>query len=78
LLQELTYVSSHPKNDFKRREVAILLAGVFTEDISMYMIRNPKYDAQTVIFDELLNTEFKQVPKSLRVMLIGRSLWCAS
>jgi len=45
MLQELTYVSSHHKNDWKRRETAILLAGVFIEDISMFMIRNPKYDA---------------------------------
>ena len=45
LLRELAYVSSHPNNDWKRREVAVLLACVFMEDISMFLIRNPKYDA---------------------------------
>jgi hypothetical protein len=54
--------------------VAILLAGVFIEDISMFMIRNPKYDAQLLIFDELLKTDFKQAPKSLVLLLVGRSL----
>lgn len=54
-----------------------MLASVFIEDISMYMIRNPKYDAQTLILDELLSTNFTEAPKSLRVMLMGRSLSCA-
>ena len=40
----------------------------------MYMIRNPKYDAQTIIFDEFLKTDFKQAPKSLSLLLVGRSL----
>lgn len=44
LLTELAYVSDHPNNDWKRRESAILLAGVFIEDISMYLIRHPKFD----------------------------------
>ena len=62
------------KLNWKRRELAILLACVFIEDISMYMIRNPKYDAQTIIFDEFLKTDFKQAPKSLSLLLVGRSL----
>lgn len=35
------------------------------EDISMYMIRNPQYDAQTILFDEIIATEFDKAPKSL-------------
>lgn len=33
LLRELAYVSKHPKNVWKRREVAILILGTFIEDI---------------------------------------------
>ena len=45
LLEELAYVSNHPKDQWKRREIAIVISGVFMEDISMYMIRNPMFDA---------------------------------
>ena len=46
------------------------------EDISMYMIRNPMFDAQKIIFDQLLLTKFDLAPKALKNILIGRSLWC--
>ena len=52
--------------------------GTFVEDISMYMIRNPKFDLLEGLFDEILVTDFDQVPKSLRGCLIGRSIWCAT
>jgi len=45
LLEELAYVSKHPKDQWKRREIAIVISGVFMEDISMYMIRHPMFDA---------------------------------
>lgn len=45
LLEELAYVSNHPKDQWKRREIAIVISGVFMEDISMYMIRHPMFDA---------------------------------
>jgi hypothetical protein len=78
MLQELTYVSSHHKNEWKRRETAILLSSVFIEDISMFMIRNPKYDVQTLIFDELLKTaNCKSAPKVLQGLLVGRAIQCA-
>ena len=44
LLMELIYVSKHPKNAWKRREVAILLLGTFIKDISAFLIRNPYYE----------------------------------
>ena len=78
LLEELIYVSKHPKNVWKRREVAILIMGTFMEDISMYMIRNPKFDLLEGLFGEILETNFDKVPKSLRGCLIGRSIWCAN
>ena len=44
LLEELIYISTHPKNVWKRREVAILMISAFVEDVSMYMTRNPDYE----------------------------------
>ena len=78
LLQELAYVSKHPKNVWKRREVAILILGTFIEDIQMYMIKHPTFDLIDGLFGELLETDFDKVPKSLRACLIGRSIWCAN
>ena len=78
LLEELIYVSKHPKNSWKRREVAILIMGTFMEDISMYMIRHPTFDLLGGLFGEILETDFDKAPKSLRGCLVGRSLWCAS
>lgn len=51
LLEELAYVSKHPKDQWKRTEIAFVISGVFMEDISMYMIRHPMFDAQTIIFE---------------------------
>ena len=53
-LEELVYISKHPKNIWKRREVAILLIGIFVEDISMYMIRHPHFNLLETIFTEIL------------------------
>jgi len=44
LLTELVYISKHPKNTWKRREVAILLITTFIKDVSAFLIRNPFYD----------------------------------
>ena len=58
LLDELIYISKHRKNIWKRREVAILILGTFVEDISMFMIRNPKFDLLEGLFGEILETDF--------------------
>ena len=50
--------TKHPKNIWKRREVAILIMGTFVEDISMFMIRNPKFDLLDGLFGEILETDF--------------------
>ena len=71
-------MSKHPKNVWKRREVAILILGTFIEDIQMYMIRHPDFNILDGLFGELLETDFDKVPKSLRGCLIGRSIWCAN
>ena len=44
LLLELVYISKNPKNEWKRREVAILLLGMFIKDVSAFLIRNPCYE----------------------------------
>ena len=58
MLEELIYISKHPKNIWKRREVAIQIMGTFVEDISMFMIRNPKFDLLEGLFGEILETDF--------------------
>lgn len=78
MLAELVYISKNKKNPVKRREVAILLLGTFVEDVSMYLIRNPVYEMLQTLFDELLKTDFSKMGKSLRSLLIGRTLWCAT
>lgn len=57
--------------------MAVLLVGCFIEDISMFTARNPNYDVQTLIFDDLLKIDFENIPKSLKVHMVGRSLWTA-
>ena len=44
----------------------------------MYMIRHPTFNLIDGLFGELLETDFDEVPKSLRGCLIGRSIWCAN
>ena len=43
LLSELVFISKHPKNEWKRKESAILLLGTFIKDVSAFLIRNPYY-----------------------------------
>jgi len=78
ILEELIYISNHPKNIWKRREVSLLLLGIFVEDISMYMIRHPHYNLLENLFAEIMMTDYKLAPKSLRSCLIGRSLWACN
>ena len=78
MLEELVYISKHPKNLWKRREVALLLLGTFIEDISMYMVRHPQFNLLEELFADILQTNFDVAPKSLRSVLVGRSLWTCS
>ena len=74
LLHELVYISKNPKNEWKRREVAILLIGMFIKDVSAFLIRNPFYEQLQQLFDQIIATEFGKAPGHLRSLLIGRSL----
>ena len=42
--EEFTYISENPNHAWKRVDVAMLLLGIFNEDIQMFCIRNPNYN----------------------------------
>ena len=73
MLQELVYVSSHPKHLWKRREVGMLLLGQFADDVSMYAMRNDKFYLMTLV-GNILSPEFPQIKitKTLKYLLHGR------
>jgi len=50
-------LSENPKHPWKRREVGMLLIGVFAEDISMYVIRSPNFNFMTLI-ENILSLDF--------------------
>jgi hypothetical protein len=68
---KLQYMSTNPSHPGKRRDVAMILMGVFIEDIQMYCIRNPQFNL-TQLIDEIVRAE------SPNSYLRGRTLWCAS
>ena len=78
LLLELVYISKNPKNEWKRREVAILLLGMFIKDVSAFLIRNPYYEQLQDLFDQIIATDFSKAPGHLWSLLIGRSLQTAT
>jgi len=55
-----------------------LLLGTFVKDVSAYLIRNPRYEELQNLFTQILATEFHRAPKSLRSLLAGRALQCAT
>ena len=57
MLNEMAYVSQHPKHAWKRREVGMLLIGQFADDISMYAVRNDKFYLMTLV-GNILSPEF--------------------
>ena len=50
----------------------------FIKDISAFLIRNPFYDLLQNMFDEVIMTDFGSAPGSLRSLLVGRALSCAT
>lgn len=78
LLTELVYISKHANNAWKRREVAILLITTFIKDVSAFLIRNPLYELLQDLFDQVILTDFSQAPATLKSLLTGRSLQCAT
>ena len=70
----MIYISPHPKNNWKKREVGILIISSFVEDISMYMTRNPDYDMLMKVFDEMHVSKLEGAPKNLKTILTGRTL----
>jgi len=74
--EEFTYISSNANHEWKRKDVALLLLGIFIEDIQMFCIRNPKYNLNRFI-EEIIKVQVP-VESHMQKMIKGRMLWCAS
>jgi len=59
----MVYLSDNRKHPWKRREVGMLLIGVFAEDISMFAIKNPSFNFVTLVTN-ILSHDFTKVTES--------------
>jgi len=73
---EFEYTSQHPQHQFKRREVALYLLGSFSEDISMFRVRNPEYNFKALVNEALTEGDYEAA--RIKSYLKGRVLWCAN
>lgn len=48
-IYEFSYSSTNKKHFWKKREVALFLIGSFAEDISMFRLRNPRYNLKALV-----------------------------
>lgn len=66
-------MSKHAKHPWKRREVGMLLIGQFSDDISMYAVKNQKFNLMTLI-GNICSPESapSKMPKNLKSLLTGR------
>ena len=70
---EQVYVSQNPNHAWKRQDVAMILLGLFIEDIQMYSIRHPEANIPQIV-DQVTKVDFNHKHASY---LRGRCLWCA-
>lgn len=75
-LKEFTYYSNHKLHMWKRKDVAMILLGLFIEDVAMFLVRNPKISL-TQLIEEIINTNFTE-SLQMSPYLKGRALWCTS
>lgn len=67
-------MSKNQNHMWKRKDVAMILTGLFIEDIQMYCMRNPQYDL-TQILENIVSIDFTKAGK-MGPYLKGRALWC--
>lgn len=48
-IYEFSYSSTNKKHYWKKKEVALFLIGSFAEDISMFRLRNPRYNLKALV-----------------------------
>ena len=48
------------------------------KDVSAFLIRNPYYDILQTMFDDVILSDFSQATASLKSLLTGRALQCAT
>lgn len=73
---KFSYTSANKNHSWKKRDVAMILLGIFIEDIQMYCMRNPSFNL-TEFIDEIVSIDFKESAQ-IKTYLKGRTLWCAS
>jgi len=61
---------------WKRKDVAMILLGLFIEDVAMFLVRNPKISL-TQLIEEIININFAE-SSHMSPYLKGRALWCTS
>lgn len=76
ILTTSIYLSQNKQHSWKRKDVAMILVGLFIEDIQMFTIRNPDENLVTLI-SAMVKLDFDK-SGSMSSYLKGRSLWCAS
>ena len=74
--EEFTYISDNSNHEWKRIDVAMLLLGIFNEDIQMFCLRNPTYNL--VDFIQAIISVEPSGSKHMQRIIKGRMLWCAS
>lgn len=74
--EEFTYISENGNHEWKRIDVAMLLLGIFNEDIQMFCLRNSTYNLVDFI-QAIINTK-PQGSLHMQRILRGRMLWCSS
>jgi hypothetical protein len=75
-LDEKVYMSAQQNHPWKRKDIAMILFGLFIEDVQMYVLRNPELDLTDMI-KQIVEIDFK-ASGNMRSYLVGRALWCAS
>ena len=73
---KFSYKSKNESHQWKRKDVAMILLGIFIEDIQMYCMRNPKFQLRALI-EEIVRTDLADAGQ-MKAHLKGRTLWCAS
>ena len=76
ILTTSIYLSKNAQHGWKRKDVAMILVGLFIEDLQMFTIRNPDEDLVALI-SAIVKLDFGK-SGSMSSYLKGRSLWCAS
>lgn len=75
-VMEYSYDSKNPKHKWKKREVGLLVMGLFAEDISMFKTRKGSDFNIDNVFEHVILSDLSNA--LIAPFIKGRSLWCAA